>query len=429
MSVTLIIVAIVAVAFLIALVFSHDFRVWLGDTLTAIGLLILDVIPGVATWLRDTFLVIARIVGIYSIVLGIVATFALILIIIALLINAPGFTAFAFVLAISLVLLAWMPAGIILKVFRVNTAVVPGAMKTFIAWVAFVGFLGLTLPEVLSFKSLMGAALVAFILMGITTKINALDKIILPLVLIMCLTIGWKHFFPDNFRSTTRYAVSWGKRIDTIKDRGSINNETDAATTYGVVLRDVNTLYELKNSKKGEPSLTEELRDLKRGTIVKFTSHKQEVEVIDGQGFVQITLAKANGSFVNGEKRFIEAEFVEIAAPRDITPKDASLLPKNQQSINEPSQSNQQSIVQDSVFTQGTYIIDVKGETPFNIVVVPTKIGCARYSLASPSWNYQILIPGMPPVAGSPTAQLPYRDRPTFRLASQQGDQVVLTVS
>lgn len=85
--------------------------------------------------------------------------------------------------------------------------------------------------------------------------------------------------------------------------------------------------------------------------------------------------------------------------------------------------------VRDSVFTKGIYTINVKGETPFNIVVVPSRGGCARYSLKSPSWNYTILIPGRQPIQASPAATLPYVDRPVFKLASQSGDIITLTVA
>lgn len=426
----MIIVIVALVIFFGLIIFCRDFRTWLGNTLQAIVLLIANAIPAVAVWLVDVLRVVGRIVGIYSIVLGATALFALILIVVALLINAPGFTAFAFVLAISLVLLAWLPAGIILKVFRINKNVVPLAMKTFIAWVAFVGFLGLVMPDVLTFKSIMGAALVAFILLGVTTKIKALDVIIFPLVIIMCLSVAWKHFFPEDFRSTTRFIASWGKVVNTAKDRSSIDNETGAATTYGVVLRDVTTLYDFTTNKKtGTEIPSFEKISLSKGTIVKISSHKQEVKEFDGQGFVRIQLANADGSFVLGEKRWIEAEYVMIATPRDLTPEDKSLLPQQTPPVTtQPAPSEPISSVRDSIFTTGEYYINVKGETPYNIVIVPSKIGCAMYSLSSEKYNYQIKFFQGDLIQGSPTASLKYYERPKFQLCSQQGDLVKLTV-
>jgi len=407
----IIVIAIIAV--IAMFIFWTGFRSWVIRQLNSIERAFIAVMPAVTTWLRNALRVIIGIIGTYALILGIASLLALILIIIALLIKAPGFTAFAFVLAISAVLLAWMPAGIVLRVFRVTDAVIPKAMKTFIAWVAFVGFLGLTMPDVLTFKSLLGAALIGFIMLGVTSSINVLDKIIFPFVLLMCLTIAWKYFFPEDFRSTTRYVVSWSKRANTAKDRSAINNEMNAATTYGVILRDINILY------KDTASLAEEKHPLLRGTIIKFVSHKQEVCVIDGQGFVQIQLSKANGSFVKGEKRWIEAEFVQIATPREIVPEDDSLLPSNQ---NQQPSVTQTSMVKDSIFTKGVYDIDVNGETPFTIRVVSAQ-ECDKYLLASQTGNgYDIVFADGTLVHDAPNIQTksPHYETPRFRLKSTE---------
>ena len=199
----MIIIAIVLVILIGLLIFSRDFRRWLGDTLQAIALLIAAAFPAVSAWLVNAVRVIGRVIGIYSLILAGTTLFALVLIIVALIINAPAFTAFAFVLALTLVLLAWLPAGIVLKLFRINNLVIPKLLKMIIAWVAFVGFLGLMCPDIITFRSLMGAALIGFILLGVTTRINALDKIVFPLVVVMCLTVAWKHFFPEDFRSAS----------------------------------------------------------------------------------------------------------------------------------------------------------------------------------------------------------------------------------
>jgi hypothetical protein len=440
MSATLIILAIVGVAFFGLLIFSRDFRRWLGDTLTAIGLLIADAIPTVGGWLRNIIRVIGGIIGIYSLFLICATLIALVLIIVALLFNSPGFTAFAFVWAISTFLLTWMPAGIVMKVFRVNKAVVPQQLRFIIAWVAFIGFLGMVHPDVLTWKSLLGFALFGFIWMATSAKFNAIDRLIFPLVIIMCLAAGWEHFFPDNYRATTRYAVSWGKRLDTMKDRGSINNETDATTTYAVVLRDVNTLYDFPAEGKPGTGIPESItKNLPKGTIVKISNHKQEVKEFDGQGFIRIQLANANGSFVLGKKHWIEAEYVQIATPREITPKDDSLLPsaKNQPKTPQPPSSGQTSMIGDSIFTKGVYDIDVNGKTPFVIRVAASKTGCEKYSMRvkqprDRSDGYDVLYAdGTPPVHDAPgiSTVFPNKQVPRFQLAANIPTTVELTVN
>jgi hypothetical protein len=84
--------------------------------------------------------------------------------------------------------------------------------------------------------------------------------------------------------------------------------------------------------------------------------------------------------------------------------------------------------VQDSIFTRGTYYINVKGKTSFNIVVVPTKHGCARYTLSSEKYNYVIIFSDGEIVQGSPGAVVAYREKPVFKLYSKTGDIVKLVV-
>lgn len=425
----LLILGIVAIVVIIAMfIFLTDFRNWVGEQLAAAWGWITLLAPTVGAWLANAFAVIVRVVKIYSLVLAGTALFALILIILALLINAPGFTAFAFVLAIGLILLAWCPAGILLRIFRITSGVVPRPIKVFIAWVAFVGFLGLVFPDVLTFKSLCGAALVGFIALAIAAKTNVIDKIIFPFVMVICLGIAWQHFFPENFRSTTRYAVSLDKKINTVKDRGSINNETDAATTYAVVLKDVEVLYSLDEKNAVKP-LIERDRKLSRGLIVRILSHKQEVKVIDGQGFLNIQLAKNNGSFVNGEKYWVEAEFVQIAGPRDIVPKDDSLLPKNHKNDVAAVVALPEPAVPDSVFTKGTYYVHVNGATPFNIVVISQE-KCKKYQLNS-TGGYNIAYDDGVVIADSPEIQqvFPYRERPRFQFKSNMPVTVKMVVA
>jgi hypothetical protein len=265
------------------------------------------------------------VIGVYCLVLSVVAVFALILIIIAFIVGSPVFTGIAFVLALSLILIAWLPAGLILKLFSVNSAVLPAPLKAFVAWVAFVGFMGMVFPDLLAFKTLIGATLVALIFLGIAIKINAMDKIIYPLLLVMCLTLIWQHFFPEDFRSSVRYAQSWSKRVNTLKDRGSIDNETDAATTYAQVLKDVDVLY-LPSAASLDADTS---NHLKRGDIVRLVNNKDEVTIYDGQGFVEIQLMNVQGTYFKGPKYWIEAELVQIAAPREIIPEDKSLLSVN----------------------------------------------------------------------------------------------------
>ena len=409
---------IVLVALVALFIFWTSFRNWIGRQLNAIWGLLTIYAPTVANALVGAFNWVRRVVGIYAFVLLITALVALVLMVIALFINWPTFSAFLFVLAICLVILAWLPAGIILRVFRLTDAVVPSVLRVLIAWIAFVGWLCLMCPDVITMKSLLGAALVGFIFFGSAFKTKAIDKLIIPLVVVMCLWTAWSYFWPESFRSTTRYTESWAKRIQTKQDRGSINNETDASTTYGAILQDVHVTYDLIN----DSVLDEHADTLLVGTIVKISNHKKEVKVIDGQGFVQITKAKKNGSYVAGKKVWIEAEYVQLAGPRELIPENNDLLKRQQAAKKSTSEK-------DSIFTQGTYYIDVNGATPFNIIVRPTKTGCDRYSMSSNDYNYKVSYFGGRTIQDGPGVVYPYFPTPKFKLISSTNDRVKLVVS
>ena len=71
---------------------------------------------------------------------------------------------------------------------------------------------------------------------------------------------------------------------------------------------------------------------------MKIGSHKKEIRVIDGQGFIEIQLPdKKTGSFVRAKKYLVEAEYVELASPREVTPEDRDLLRKRGVPSNEPT--------------------------------------------------------------------------------------------
>jgi hypothetical protein len=86
-------------------------------------------------------------------------------------------------------------------------------------------------------------------------------------------------------------------------------------------------------------------------------------------------------------------------------------------------------VVKDSIFRKGVYYIDVNGgETPYNIVIYPTKVGCARYNLSSEDYNYKILFSDGEVVQADPNAIVRHRDRPVFKLFSSAKERVKLVV-
>jgi len=298
---------IVIIAVVIGLIISPSFR------------------NGVVTLVTDIVTIAFGVSRVYAIVAGSVLILSVVLLIFALYMQNYALSGITFILGCFLFMIVWLPLGVVLKLFKVNSSVVPVAVRSFFAWFTFVAFLAMIYPELFTLKFVLAVIVLAIFFAALPAKIKFLEKILMPFVIVMILVIGWQHFFPEDFRSSVRYAQSWSKSFNSSKDRGSIGNEADAATSYAQLLKDVDVLYVKSNLLLNSDTSIH----LKKGDIVRLVNHKQEVKIYDGQGFLQIQLKNKLGTYFKGPKYFIEAELVQIASPRDIIPEDDNLLPKN----------------------------------------------------------------------------------------------------
>jgi hypothetical protein len=307
-------------------------------------------------------------VGIYITIIFITVFIAIALMMTAVLIGSPGLTLTAFVFSLSIIVLAWLPTGLVVKLFKLRRRgekVVPIWLKNWIASLAFIGFVAAIFPEVITFKVLMGAFLVGFIFAAGTSKINVVDKIIIPLTTLMIAILIWNDVNHEGFRSSVRYVSSWTKVFNTTKDRGSLKNESEAATTYAITVKDVAVLYDID-----EETTEMELVDivLEKGAVTRLVSHKDEVVIIDGQGFVQIQLRNEKGTFVQGKKFWIEAEFVEVCSPKIALTNDTALkVTKNLASEKGSIRNLLQEFKDYDTLEEGktAFFLDDDGETPW----------------------------------------------------------------
>ncbi|MCF7860277.1 hypothetical protein K9M09_01505 [Patescibacteria group bacterium] len=390
---------IVVIAIVVGLIISPSFR------------------NGVVKLVTDIVTIIFGVSRVYAIVAGAAIILSLILLIIALSVQNYVFSGFVFLFACALFMIVWLPLGVVLRLFKVNSAVVPVGVRSFFAWVAFVAFLAIISPGLFSLKATLAAAVLAIFFLAIPSRIKVLEKILMPLVVIMVLVIGWQHFFPEDFRSSVRYAQSWSKRVNSSKDRGSIGNETEAATSYAQLLKDVDVLYVKSNLLLDSDTS----RHLKRGDVVRLVDHKDAVTVYEGQGFVEIQLKNAQGTYFKGPKYWIEAEFVQIASPRDIVAEDESLLPS-------APLTQVVSPVRTVSFGAGTYVLPIQAGETVRLITTPSKDGCGLLSMASPTFSYQFKFDGSSWQNDGPNAIYPYMRNPTCLLRSQSGDVITITV-
>jgi len=359
---------IVVIIVLLLTIFSASFRDRMDRQLRAIGALLRHFLPIVFNGIASFFGFVIRVVGIYIAIIFITVFIAIALMTTAVLIGSPGLTLTAFVFSLSIIVLAWLPTGLVVKLFKLRRRgekVVPIWLKNWIASLAFIGFVAAIFPEVITFKVLMGAFLVGFIFAAGTSKINVVDKIIIPLTTLMIAILIWNDVNHEGFRSSVRYVSSWTKVFNTTKDRGSLKNESEAATTYAITVKDVAVLYDIN-----EETTEMELVDiaLEKGAVTRLVSHKDEVVIIDGQGFVQIQLRNEKGTFVKGKKFWIEAEFVEVCSPKIALTNDTALkVPKNLASEKGSIRNLLQEFKDYDTLEEGktAFFLDDDGETPW----------------------------------------------------------------
>jgi len=313
MTSLVLVIGILVLVLAVALIFSRTFRHWLNQHLTAAWLIIRTFAPVVGRFLRMALTT-------YGLIILVAAWIIFLLLSVSLLVGWPVLTGVCFLLAIVLFIIAWLPAGIITRLLRINSAVLPPSIKAIVAYSAFFGFLAFTNPEVMNLKLILGAGLIGFMSIGLSKKIKFLDKVAWPVVLFICLSIGWNFFFPDNFRATTKWVASLINVFSADRDRNTINNNASASVTYGKLREDVNTVYRAVFQNDTIAALAEISLSLKKDSIIKVVNHKSKIQNFDGAGFIQIQLAKKNGSFVGGRKVWIEADRIKPCTRREIKP-------------------------------------------------------------------------------------------------------------
>lgn len=308
-------ISVLVLILVATLIFSRDFRHWVGQQLTGIWLLIQTYAPIVGGFLRTVLTA-------YGLVILTAAAVIFILLFGSLIIGWPMLTAICALWAIILLLLVWSPFGIvraiILRLFKIKKSFLPMSVKTLVAYVALFGFLGYIHPEIMSIKFILGVALLGFISMGLRSKVKFLDAIAWPVVVGMCLLIVTNYLFPRTFRATDRWLVSVGNVHNAHRDRNTINNNTVSMVTYGKMKEDINVVYKAAFVHDTIATLKEIPVDIKQGTVVKIVNQSSDVRNYDGAGYILVQLAKKNGHFPGGEKYWIEADLVTIGTRDEI---------------------------------------------------------------------------------------------------------------
>lgn len=262
--------------------------------------------------ISDIAMIIFGVTRAYALIAGSIIVVMFEWVVFALIIGSPIFSGLVFLTAISIFFIVWLPLGVVLKIFKTTDKVVPASVRSFFAWLAFLGFLAMMTPDVFTMKTTLIAALVAIFLAMLSSKFNLLEKVVMPLVLIMCLIGAWKIIAPDSFRATERHRNAIGAIFTTANDRGSFRKETNAAATFAKIIKDTKVVYNAQINGDSIVSLTMMPIPLLKGDIVLLCNQKKDVYLFQGQSFTEIRMPNAQGTYVNGNCYWIESNLLQI---------------------------------------------------------------------------------------------------------------------
>ncbi len=360
--VPMIVMLILAIIFIALLMLSSDFKSYVIRKLRTISAY-LPVVFGIAIAL-------------------------MLLIILGAFIPWPIFKAITFLFLVAMTLGIWFPFGLLLRIFRINSAVFPVWIKAFVAWICFIAFLGIIFPSLMSKPIVIFGALILWgFFSGLSSKFDVLNRVTPYIVIILLIWVSWKYVAPNSFRATARFFQARSELLYTKADRNSIETEANAKATYGHLLKDVNVAYKVTLNDEKISTITDMPIFLKRNSVFLVVNHQKENYAYDGQSFLEIKLPNSNGSYVTGTKIWIDADLIEVGDRAEIE----SDLQSAGNSIKkqEPEERTSQMLVSpEPIIINGTKVFNLKaGEfTPW--FASPDGVYSDMY-ISSPSLDFR----------------------------------------
>jgi len=104
---------VIDLALLIGLILSSTFR------------------QGVANLVTDITVILFGVTRQYALIAGVTIIVIVSLLFLAIMIGSPIFSGLVFLVAIVCFFVLWLPLGVVLKIFRINNAIVPTPVKSF----------------------------------------------------------------------------------------------------------------------------------------------------------------------------------------------------------------------------------------------------------------------------------------------------------
>ncbi|MFC1612992.1 hypothetical protein ACFL23_01540 [Patescibacteria group bacterium] len=256
------------------------------------------------------------------------------------------YTGIGFLIAVVLFVLSFTPISFALTGVNIVAKGKFGDIKLFpplfgyiVFWLCSFGLIATLYP----ITSSSGIFIICFLLISgllsafgamVGHKSNRWNYLALFVIIGMVAIYSAKLAMPNFYKVQERYINSTAKSVFSWQNRDSIKKETYAATTWGILKRDVDMLYDA-NIVDGNiidlipinlPKVVSE------GGLLKMFAPDEKSKIFQGQNFVEVQLETVYGTgrFVGGKKYWIEANFCTWGSGTQVVPGEYSIITTNE---------------------------------------------------------------------------------------------------
>jgi hypothetical protein len=243
-----------------------------------------------------------------------------------------------FTLAIFLFLLTYIPMGVArnfaisrnIEMFLWRSTTYKGiytsGIRKIAGWLAFAGWLGIIHNHWLNHWTVLVGIFLFFIFDAFGSKRPDQESKFNPLVICFVVILTgmaiWESESPIFYEASTDLYQSLVKRVVSMENRQTGKNRAEAAATYGRLNRDIYAVYTARfvsnNADSAIKKLDVQKISVKTNTLVKVFHYGKEVKNYEDQGFIEIQFEDVPNSFVDGEKFWVEADYLDILSPGDL---------------------------------------------------------------------------------------------------------------
>ena len=268
----------------------------------------------------------------------------------------------AFLLAIVIMVISYIPTGLAATVIHAENIkqtasslkyhLYPSGLRKMAGWLAVLGWLGVVHNPWLNFWTVTVGIFLFFIFEAFgSKKKKSGNSIVVTAVVLMTIWVGWSYVSPDSHNTFVRYYESWLGITKAEQHRVASANQVLAAISYARPLQPIKVLYNF-NLIDGELSrpITPTNVNIAVDSLLKIYDYK-DVRSFEGQLFIRVQIP-VYASYVNSYPYWVEADYIEIISPSQVQ-KENKDKNRKKEKILEPSLPTVSSVKESYTLHQG----------------------------------------------------------------------------